>query len=71
MVETTNSLYTPIRFVKTEIIDVEKSMGQTGSNPSSIPGTFIQEEDEPVLKNFDHFILKSLPGGITKGNLPI
>ena len=54
--------------MNTEIIDVDRAMGQAGVE-STIPGTFVQEDEEPVLKNFDHLILKPLPSGISKGEL--
>lgn len=58
--------YTPIKFVKTEVIDVDRTSGQLGTERTAI-GKFIEERTDPVQLGYDHLILKEKASGITKG----
>jgi hypothetical protein len=62
--------YTPIRFIKTEVIDVERSMGQLGTE-TTVTGKFIEERNDPVHLGFDYLIFKEKASAITKGRIDI
>lgn len=62
-----NKYYTPIRFVKTEIIDVNRT-NEDGSalDPQAINRNF-DERQSSVFTKYDHLILKPLPTSISRG----
>lgn len=62
----TTELYKPIRFIKTEVIDVDRSMGQLGEAQGQ-KNNFIQEQPDPVLPGYDEFILKQSDRDMTQG----
>lgn len=62
--------YTPVRFIKTEVIDVERSMGQLGTE-TTVTGKFVEEKNDPVHLGFDKIILRERAGVITKGRLEL
>lgn len=60
------AIFTPIRFVKTEVIDVDKSgMAQTDAQKEE--SKFYQDQNLPVLSGYDHSILALPTRPITQG----
>ena len=62
-----SSCYTPIRFIKTEVIDVEKTQAAIQGTESTVTGHFFEEKEDPTFLGYDQYILKALPSGVTKG----
>ena len=62
-----NKYYTPIRFVKTEIIDVNRTNEDgTALDPQAINRNF-DERQSAVFTKYDHLILKELPCAVSRG----
>ena len=57
--------YTPIRFLKTEIIDVDRSASLLEAE-RGVANTFLDEDNEPVHPFYDRFILQDSPA-VTRG----
>jgi uncharacterized UBP type Zn finger protein len=60
------AIFTPIRFVKTEVIDVDKS-GMILSDAQKEETKFFQDENLPVLAGYDRSILSLPVRPITQG----